>query len=35
MRATHAGEQPAMTARDEADIIEFIKTLNDGYKPEK
>jgi cytochrome c peroxidase len=29
----HAGETPAMTAQDEADIIEFLKTLNDGYKP--
>jgi hypothetical protein len=24
-----------MTAQDEADIIAFLKTLNDGYKPEK
>jgi cytochrome c peroxidase len=29
----HPGETPAMTARDEADIIAFLKTLNDGYKP--
>jgi cytochrome c peroxidase len=29
------GETPAMTAQDEADIIEFLKTLNDGYKPEE
>ena len=27
----HAGDTPANTARDEEDIIEFIKTLNDGY----
>jgi cytochrome c peroxidase len=31
----HLGEMPAMTARDEADIITFMQTLNDGYKPEK
>jgi cytochrome c peroxidase len=30
----HLGETPAMTAQDEADIIAFLKTLNDGYKPE-
>jgi cytochrome c peroxidase len=30
----HPGETPAMTAQDEADIIAFLKTLNDGYKPE-
>jgi hypothetical protein len=24
-----------MTAQDEADIIAFLKTLNDGYKPEQ
>jgi cytochrome c peroxidase len=29
----HLGETPAMTAQDEADIIAFLKTLNDGYKP--
>jgi cytochrome c peroxidase len=29
----HLGEAPAMTAEDEADIIAFLKTLNDGYKP--
>jgi hypothetical protein len=23
-----------MTAQDETDIIEFLKTLNDGYEPE-
>jgi hypothetical protein len=28
-------ETPAMTAQDEADIIAFIKTLNDGYEPAK
>lgn len=31
----HPGETPAMTAQDEADIIEFLKTLNDGYEPDK
>jgi cytochrome c peroxidase len=31
----HLGEAPAMTAQDEADIIAFLKTLNDGYKPVK
>jgi cytochrome c peroxidase len=31
----HPGEPPAMTAQDEADIIVFLKTLNDGYKPEE
>jgi cytochrome c peroxidase len=30
----HHGETPAMTAQDETDIIEFLKTLNDGYEPE-
>lgn len=29
------GETPAMTSQDEADIIAFLKTLSDGYKPEK
>ncbi len=29
----HPGETPAMTAQDETDIIAFLKTLNDGYKP--
>ncbi|WP_213772772.1 cytochrome c peroxidase [Bradyrhizobium sp. dw_78] len=29
----HPGETPAMTAQDEADIIAFLQTLNDGYKP--
>lgn len=27
------GEQPAMTAQDMRDIIAFLKTLNDGYRP--
>jgi cytochrome c peroxidase len=31
----HLGEMPAMTAQDEADIIAFLKTLNDGYEPAK
>jgi len=31
----HLGETPAMTVQDEADIIAFLKTLNDGYKPAK
>jgi cytochrome c peroxidase len=30
----HLGDQPALTAQDEADIIAFLKTLTDGYKPE-
>ncbi|MBR0936402.1 cytochrome-c peroxidase [Bradyrhizobium jicamae] len=30
----HAGDTPAMTAQDEADIIAFLKTLTDGYHPE-
>jgi cytochrome c peroxidase len=30
----HPGETPAMTDQDEADIIAFLQTLNDGYKPE-
>ncbi len=29
----HLGETPAMTAQDETDIIAFLQTLNDGYKP--
>lgn len=29
----HLGDLPAMTAQDEADIIEFLMTLNDGYQP--
>ena len=28
------GDRPAMTEQDEADIITFLKTLTDGYKPE-
>jgi cytochrome c peroxidase len=31
----HPGELPAMTAQDRQDIIAFLKTLTDGYKPEK
>jgi cytochrome c peroxidase len=31
----HPGDTPAMTAQDEADIIAFLQTLNDGYKPEQ
>ncbi|MES5485572.1 cytochrome c peroxidase [Bradyrhizobium sp. INPA03-11B] len=31
----HLGETPAMTAQDEADIIAFVKTLTDGYQPER
>ncbi len=31
----HLGETPAMTAQDEADIIAFLQTLSDGYKPEQ
>ena len=31
----HLGDVPAMTGQDEADIIEFLKALNDGYEPEK
>ncbi|OAF13354.1 cytochrome-c peroxidase [Bradyrhizobium centrolobii] len=30
----HPGDTPAMTEQDEADIIAFLKTLTDGYKPE-
>jgi cytochrome c peroxidase len=30
-----AGETPAMSAKDEADIIAFLNTLTDGYKPER
>jgi cytochrome c peroxidase len=29
----HPGDRPAMTAQDEADIIAFLKTLNDEYQP--
>jgi cytochrome c peroxidase len=28
----HPGDTPAMTSDDEADIIAFLKTLNDGYE---
>ena len=31
----HLGDPPAMTAQDEADIIAFLQTLTDGYKPEQ
>jgi cytochrome c peroxidase len=31
----HLGETPAMTAQDESDIIAFLKTLTDGYQPER
>jgi cytochrome c peroxidase len=31
----HLGDKPAMTDQDEADIIAFMKTLTDGYKPEQ
>jgi cytochrome c peroxidase len=31
----HPGETPAMTAQDEADIIAFLNTLTDGYKPDQ
>jgi cytochrome c peroxidase len=31
----HLGETPAMTAQDEADIIAFLQTLTDGYRPEQ
>jgi cytochrome c peroxidase len=30
----HPGDKPAMTEQDEADIIAFLKTLTDGYRPE-
>ncbi|MBR1133166.1 cytochrome-c peroxidase [Bradyrhizobium iriomotense] len=30
----HPGDKPAMTEQDEADIIAFLKTLTDGYKPD-
>ncbi len=29
----HRGQAPAMTAQDMRDIIAFLKTLNDGWKP--
>ena len=31
----HPGEKPAMTKRDEADIIAFLKTLTDGYQQKR
>jgi cytochrome c peroxidase len=31
----HLGETPAMTAQDESDIIAFLQTLTDGYKPDQ
>jgi cytochrome c peroxidase len=31
----HSGETPAMTTQDETDLIAFLKTLSDGYKPEE
>jgi cytochrome c peroxidase len=31
----HPGEMPAMTEQDMADIIAFLKTLTDGYRPEQ
>jgi cytochrome c peroxidase len=31
----HPGETPAMTAQDETDLIAFLNTLNDGYRPEQ
>jgi cytochrome c peroxidase len=31
----HLGDTPAMTTKDEADIIAFLKTLTDGYQPER
>ncbi|WP_050399791.1 hypothetical protein [Bradyrhizobium embrapense] len=31
----HLGDTPAMTAQDEAGIIAFLKTLTDGYQPER
>jgi cytochrome c peroxidase len=31
----HLGDTPAMTAQEEADIIAFLQTLTDGYKPAK
>jgi cytochrome c peroxidase len=29
----HLGDTPAMTTQEEADIIAFLQTLTDGYKP--
>jgi cytochrome c peroxidase len=31
----HFGETPAMTTQDETDIIAFLQTLTDGYKPDR
>jgi cytochrome c peroxidase len=31
----HLGETPAMAAQDETDIIAFLQTLTDGYKPDR
>jgi cytochrome c peroxidase len=31
----HLGDKPAMTDQDETDIIAFLQTLTDGYKPEQ
>lgn len=30
----HAGEKPALTADERADLIAFLKTLTDGWQPE-
>jgi cytochrome c peroxidase len=31
----HLGDTPAMTPEEERDIIAFLRTLTDGYKPER
>lgn len=31
----HLGEAPAMTEQDESDIIAFLNTLTDGYRPKR
>jgi cytochrome c peroxidase len=31
----HLGDAPAMTPEEELDIIAFLRTLTDGYKPER
>ncbi|HVY15226.1 MAG TPA: cytochrome c peroxidase [Rhodopila sp.] len=31
----HPGEQPAMTPQEEQDIIAFLGTLTDGYRPDR
>lgn len=31
----HAGDEPALSAQDIDDIIEFLQTLNDGYRDDK